>query len=52
MKNVLLLIADILIPVGAAQGKVGRYATQLGERRHSHGRIVRQFEAAQTIRCK
>jgi hypothetical protein len=30
MKNVLLLIAAILIPVGAAQGKVGRYATQPG----------------------
>jgi hypothetical protein len=30
MKNVLVLIAVILIPVGAAQGKVGRYATQLG----------------------
>jgi|GEM_PF-2467870 len=76
MKNVLLLVAAILIPVGAAQGKVGRYATQLGpsyclidsakclcgayddlgngscECRHSHGRIVRQFEAAQTNRCK
>lgn len=75
MKNVLLLIAAILVPVGAAQGKVNRNAVRLGptyclidsakclcgdyddlgngscECRHSHGRIVRQFEAAQTNRC-
>jgi hypothetical protein len=75
MKNVLLLIAAILVPVGAAQGKVSRNAVRLGptyclidsakclcgayddlgngscECRHSHGRIVRQFEAAQTNRC-
>jgi hypothetical protein len=30
MKNVLLLIAAMLIPVGAAQGKLSRYSTQLG----------------------
>jgi hypothetical protein len=30
MKNVLLLIAAILVPVGAAQGKVSRNAVRLG----------------------